>query len=98
MNSQKTIALVSAAAAGLALAATALDARAWQAQPTEKAKAAPKLGYTDTPLQPYGTYRVHDGTRPQPAVVDPGTPSTQDAPGRPPADAVVLFDGKDLAK
>jgi len=26
------------------------------------------------------------------------TPSTQDSPGRPPSDAVVLFDGKDLSK
>jgi len=31
-------------------------------------------------------------------VIDSGTPSTQDAPGRPPSDAVVLFDGKDLSK
>ncbi len=54
--------------------------------------------YTDTPLQPYGTYRVHDGTRPQPAVITPGTCSTEDTPGQPPSDAVVLFDGKDLSK
>ena len=44
-----------------------------------------------------GTYRVHDGTRPQPSAVDPGTPSTQDTPGTPPSDAVVLFDGSDLS-
>jgi hypothetical protein len=43
-------------------------------------------------------YPIHDRGRPQPAVVDPGTASTQDTPGRPPADAVVLFDGKDLAR
>jgi hypothetical protein len=30
--------------------------------------------------------------------VDPGTPSTQERAGTPPADAVVLFDGKDLSK
>jgi hypothetical protein len=41
---------------------------------------------------------IHDETRPQPKVVDPGTPSTQDRPGAPPADAVVLFGGTDLAK
>ena len=36
--------------------------------------------------------------RPLPPVVDPGTPSTQDAPGKPPSDAIVLFDGKDLSQ
>jgi hypothetical protein len=31
-------------------------------------------------------------------VVDPGTASGQDQPGRPPSDAIVLFDGKDLSE
>jgi len=57
-----------------------------------------KLGYDDTPFLPGGKWRVHDGKRPQPRVVDPGTTSTPDTPGRPPSDAVVLFDGKDLSK
>lgn len=39
---------------------------------------------------------AHDRDRPLPPVVTPGTSSTQDQPGRPPSDAVVLFDGKDL--
>ena len=43
-------------------------------------------------------WKIHDLTRPQPPVIDPGTFSTQDSPGRPPSDAVVLFDGKDLSK
>jgi len=43
-------------------------------------------------------WKIHDLTRPLPPVIDPGTPSTQDLPGRPPSDAVVLFDGKDLSK
>lgn len=43
-------------------------------------------------------WNIHDESRPQPPVVDPGTPSTQEEPGRPPSDAVVLFDGKDLSK
>ena len=51
--------------------------------------------YDDTPMLPGGKWRVHDGDRPQPRVVDPG--STPDAPGRPPSDAVVLFDGTDLS-
>jgi len=37
----------------------------------------------------------HDRERPMPAVVDPGTASTEAEPGRPPSDATVLFDGKD---
>lgn len=37
----------------------------------------------------------HDRDRPQPVVVTPGTPSTQEQPGLPPSDATVLFDGKD---
>jgi len=43
-------------------------------------------------------WEIHDRNRPVPPVIDPGTASTQDAPGRPPSDAVVLFDGKDLSK
>jgi hypothetical protein len=39
----------------------------------------------------------HDRARPQPPKVSPGTASTQDQPGRPPGDAVVLFDGNDLS-
>jgi Domain of Unknown Function (DUF1080) len=43
-------------------------------------------------------YKPNDNSRPRPPVVEPGTASTPDAPGRPPADAIVLFDGKDLSK
>src|SRR6266852_4748219 len=43
-------------------------------------------------------WKIHDPDRPLPPVIEPGTASTQDAPGRPPSDAVVLFDGKDLSK
>jgi len=42
-------------------------------------------------------WKIHDLNRPLPPVIDPGTASTQDVPGRPPSDAVVLFDGKDLS-
>ena len=55
-----------------------------------------KVGYDDTPLLPGSKYRVHDGTRPQPAVVSPGTSSTQETPGKAPSDAIVLFDGSNL--
>jgi hypothetical protein len=43
-------------------------------------------------------WKIHDMDRPVPPVVDPGSSSTQDSPGKPPSDAVVLFDGKDLSK
>jgi len=52
------------------------------------------LGYDDTPVIPGWTWKVHDGQRPQPRIVDPGTAGTPCAPGRAPADAVVLFDGR----
>jgi hypothetical protein len=55
------------------------------------------VGYDDTPMIPGMSYKVHDGVRPAPRVVTPGTASTQEAPGRPPSDAVILFDGKDLS-
>ncbi|MBI5384193.1 MAG: DUF1080 domain-containing protein [Verrucomicrobia bacterium] len=47
--------------------------------------------------QPDPNFKIHDWSRPRPPVVDPGTPGTLDQPGRPPSDATVLFDGKDLA-
>lgn len=51
-----------------------------------------KPGYKDTPLIPGTKWHIHDSDRPQPKVV---TPAEQ--PGQPPADAIVLFDGKDLS-
>jgi hypothetical protein len=56
------------------------------------------LGYQDTPMLPGGKWHVHDGTRPQPKVIDPGTNSTPRTPGRAPSDAIVLFNGKDLSR
>lgn len=38
----------------------------------------------------------HDWSRPRPTVIDPGTASTADKPGRPPSDATVLFGGENL--
>jgi hypothetical protein len=43
-------------------------------------------------------WKPNDPDRPLPPIIEPGTPSTQDAPGRPPSDAVVLFEGKDLSQ
>lgn len=56
------------------------------------------VGYTDTPLIPDQKWKVHDSARPNPPIITPGTYSTDAEPGRPPSDAVVLFDGKDLSK
>jgi hypothetical protein len=43
-------------------------------------------------------WKIHDMNRPAPPVITPGTASTQDAAGKPPSDAIVLFDGKDLSQ
>ncbi len=43
-----------------------------------------------------GSWEIHDENRPAPPVVAAGTASTQEEAGRPPADAVVLFGGKNL--
>lgn len=43
-------------------------------------------------------WKIHDMNRPVPPIVTPGTSSTEDIPGKPPSDAIVLFDGKDLSQ
>lgn len=43
-------------------------------------------------------WNIHDMNRPTPPVIAPGTSSTQDSAGKPPSDAIVLFDGKDLSQ
>lgn len=39
----------------------------------------------------------NDRTRPEPPIITPGTASTQEHAGKPPSDAIVLFNGKDLS-
>ena len=54
------------------------------------------VGYDDTPMQPHGKWRVHDGTRPHPAIVTAAPAS--DAPAPAPSDAIVLLGtGDDLS-
>ena len=43
-------------------------------------------------------WKIHDMDRPQPRVIEPGTASIQEQAGRPPSDAIVLFNGKDLSQ
>jgi len=52
-------------------------------------------GYKDTPKLPWCNYLVHDPDRPAPKRVNPGPAP---APATPPADATVLFEGKDLSQ
>jgi hypothetical protein len=56
--------------------------KGWRTSPT---------GYTDGPMLPGQKWKVHDIARPKPPVVDA-------PPGKPPSDAIVLFDGKDLSQ
>jgi hypothetical protein len=53
--------------------------------------------YGDPP-DDHHPWAVHDGNRPQPKIVTPGTFSTPEQAGKPPSDAVILFDGTDLSK
>ena len=53
--------------------------------------------YGDAPDE-HHPWAVHDHNRPQPKLVTPGSFSTQEQPGKPPSDAIVLFDGTDLSK
>ena len=52
--------------------------------------------YGDPP-DDHHPWAVHDGNRPQPARITPGTFSSPEQPGKPPSDAIILFDGKDLS-
>ncbi|MCC7494080.1 MAG: DUF1080 domain-containing protein [Fimbriimonadaceae bacterium] len=62
------------------------------------AQAPPAATRPEPPLTPGGVYRAHDGKRPRPEVIQPGTASTAAAAGQPPSDAVVLFNGTDWSK
>jgi hypothetical protein len=53
--------------------------------------------YGDAPDE-HHPWAIHDHNRPQPKLVTPGTFSSQEQPGKPPSDAVVLFDGTDLSQ
>lgn len=67
------------------------------AQLSAPVRAAGPRFYGDPPDE-HHPWAVHDGNRPEPPRVTPGTYSQPDRPGRPPSDAIVLFDGTDLSK
>src|SRR5690242_8860908 len=82
---------------------TTLSLTAQSAPPAPQKKGASNIppeagddvrGYNDTPQLPGQKWKVHDMTRPRPAKVAPA-PYVSEAP---PADAIVLFDGKDLSQ
>lgn len=81
-------------------AATMLIANACAQQAAAPPKPAQEFdgddirGYRDTPQIPGQKWKVHDMDRPRPVKVKPGPMVS--AP--PPADAIVLFDGKDLSQ
>jgi hypothetical protein len=84
------------------LAALSLAAQTPPAAPQKKAPSntpPPEAGddvrgYNDTPQLPGQKWKVHDMERPRPVKVTPA-PYVNEAP---PADAIVLFDGKDLSQ
>lgn len=54
-------------------------------------------GFYGDPPDATHPWTIHDPNRPQPPLVTPGTPSTPEQPGKPPSDAVILFDGTEAA-
>ncbi len=70
--------------------ATTTNIQGQDASAKQSGRSSPP-GYTDGPMLPGQKWRVHDIARPLPRVVDA-------SPGRPPSDAIVLFDGKDLSQ
>ena len=50
-------------------------------------------GFYGDPPDATHPWTVHDLNRPQPVRVEPGTYSSEEKPGLPPSDAIVLFDG-----
>src|SRR5512140_57986 len=65
--------------------------------PTAQAASGIPAFYGDPPDE-HHPWAIHDPNRPQPKVVTPGTFSSQEQAGKPPSDAIVLFDGSDLSK
>ena len=65
--------------------------------PATRAASGIPAFYGDPPDE-HHPWAIHDPNRPQPKAVTPGTFSSQEQAGKPPSDAIVLFDGSDLSK
>jgi hypothetical protein len=76
----------------LCLAALGAAILVWAQQTPQKKYRTSPAGYSDTPVIPGQKWKVHDIDRPRPRMVTPGA-----NPGDAPSDAIVLFNGKDLA-
>ncbi len=92
MNKTTNFLIVWAVAATLLLAS---DATTPAADLVKAKDGSGYYGYKDTPKLAWCGFLVHDPDRPAPRRVDPGPPAP---PAPVPADAVVLFDGKNLDK
>ncbi len=88
----RSILCVAIALAIFTMAAAAQSSATRAAGASGKGGGSATLGYTDTPLVPGQRWHVHDPARPYPPKVAPGV-SRNDSP----SDAIILFDGKDLA-
>ncbi len=64
---------------------------------TATASADTGSAFYGDPPDAHHPWAIHDRNRPQPPRVEPAEPSTQAQPGKPPSDAVVLFDGTEAS-
>jgi hypothetical protein len=88
--------LLKPALAGIAAAAVCLKTATLPAADLVHAKDGSGVyGYKDTPKLPWCQWLVHDPDRPAPKRVDPGKSGP---PAPVPADAIVLFDGRDASR
>lgn len=85
---------VAVVALGAALGAASLARTESRVSSLVQEPSSPPVGYSDTPVLPGQTWKVHDIERPQPPVVTPA-PFVS---AQPPGDAVPLFDGRDLSR
>jgi len=88
--------LILAAGLSLALLSGMLTIAAQGADLVQAKDGSGVYGYKDTPILPWCGFHVHDPDRPAPKKVDPGPAPVNPPPI--PSDAIVLFNGKDLAQ
>jgi len=87
--------LLRVAVCGFVISAGCATQQAAKQEIKQVAEKGEKLQYVETDT---GRWLIHDVNRPAPAVITPGTESTQSQAGQAPSDAIVLFDGTDLSE